>query len=834
MVAGDSGFPYTAELKGYKDVTGDNIIDCTGYDVKTVTSSDSQLSVTNGTKLYVINDTSTGVEATLPFGDTVHSVTITGTITNVGTENNVPTGLVINNGENDVTTNYDISYTNGTLEIISGNIIVVAASAEKTYDGTPLTVTTVTTKDSDNSSGTGLADGDVITATVTGSQTDAGSSASKVTVGSVTIMNGTTDVTGNYTITGYEDGTLTVTKRALTLTAGGTEREYDGTDLKTTILTTDNLVGGHSVTDVTWDYEKKDSTDGNLTTIGTIINKASGAKIEDADGNDVTSNYEITYVNGESTIIKNDDVTINTDSDQKTYDGKVLKVDGYELVGNLATGDKIDTFESGVEAKNAGTYTNKPSKVVVVNANGDDVTENYDFGYDYGTITVDKRKITFTSQGATKAYDGTALTNSEVEISGEGIVEGEDVTFGVTGSQTLVGSSANTFDYDIHLQNNKPITASAIRLYSNFSEGLLAVFGIMKDDVDGMEDNYDITIVEEQLVVTDDGAETTKKTHSGTSYKIGDEIPFDISVTNIYADAKNITITELEGVLFENGSNVITLTGVQPGETKTVKATHVVTEADITRGNGEYANTVNVKFDGVDTPYQATDKATIDKPQLSCKLDFAIVSTPPGGGDAYRVGDTIEYEITLTNDGNQTLTVTDIVDTFKRADGSVINLSEAALAKIRSLVGVTLKPGESASVKFDYQTVDADKNTSLSNTIDVTIESTDKKSSGDDSLTSRLSAEALSINVVDKDAETTPSKEGDGSKDVGKDANDGSTGDPPKKEAKVDPPKDKAKDNAKDSPLTADNYPLYGATLVLLLSAAGIIIIGRRKRKYTK
>jgi hypothetical protein len=45
------------------------------------------------------------------------SCTVTGTITNVGTANNVPSNAVIKSGSTNVTSNYAITYVNGTLTI---------------------------------------------------------------------------------------------------------------------------------------------------------------------------------------------------------------------------------------------------------------------------------------------------------------------------------------------------------------------------------------------------------------------------------------------------------------------------------------------------------------------------------------------------------------------------------------------------------------------------------------------------------------------------------------------------------------------------------------------
>ena len=78
-------------------------------------------------------------------GDAFESVTVTGTITEVGTEDNVPSAAVIVDGNEDVTGNYDIEYVNGTLTIkqLSEEVVVTITehSGEVTYDSEEHTVT---------------------------------------------------------------------------------------------------------------------------------------------------------------------------------------------------------------------------------------------------------------------------------------------------------------------------------------------------------------------------------------------------------------------------------------------------------------------------------------------------------------------------------------------------------------------------------------------------------------------------------------------------------------------------------------------------------------------
>ena len=73
-------------------------------------------------------------------------------------------------------------------------------------------------------------------------------------------------------------------------------------------------------------------------------------------------------------------------------------------------------------------------------ANYSDATADY-------TLKVTPRPVTITSGSATKMYNGTPLTKHEVTYGGDKFVDGEGVDITYTGSQTIVGSSDNTFTY---------------------------------------------------------------------------------------------------------------------------------------------------------------------------------------------------------------------------------------------------------------------------------------------------------------------------------------------------------------------------------------------------
>ena len=144
-------------------------------------------------------------------------------------------------------------------------------------------------------------------------------------------------------------------------------------------------------------------------------------------------------------------ITVNEPSDSK-YDGKehkeVLTVTDTKTGKELVAGtDYSVTYSS--DLVNAGTV-----KVTVAGLG------NYSGSFTK-TYKITKRSVTLTSATVSKVYDGSALTNTSISVSGDGFVEGEGASYEVTGSQTEVGNSANSFEYKLNektLASNYNIT----------------------------------------------------------------------------------------------------------------------------------------------------------------------------------------------------------------------------------------------------------------------------------------------------------------------------------------------------------------------------------------
>ena len=281
----------------------------------------------------------------------------------------------IMHGEDDVTHQYDINKLSADLVIKARDITVTTGGAEKVYDGTELKNPAFTES--------GLVEGHTITAqNEYPSITDAGEI---VNQNSFVISDGTDDVTENYNIK-LVYGTLKVLKREITVKTGSAEREYDGDALynytceiargsiaegQTTV------VGGHAI------YNVRESGDNTL-----VLSVWAGAQ-------EVTKNYVITYDYGTLTLLQRE-ITVKTGSSTREYNGAPLDDHTYsitsgELVAKYAHA-LIVTRYGGII--NAGSTVNDIYfKICAENGRGEDVTENYNITYDYGTLTITPRPI---------------------------------------------------------------------------------------------------------------------------------------------------------------------------------------------------------------------------------------------------------------------------------------------------------------------------------------------------------------------------------------------------------------------------------------------------------
>ena len=274
-----------------------------------------------------------------------------------------------------------------------------------------------------------------------------------------TNVTGTIKVTitgkGNYT--GSVEKTYQITKRTVTLTSETASKAYDGTPLTRPVVAVggDGFVTGE-VTDI--------KATGSVTHVseGEVTNTITFTKGEKFNEN----NYTITKTEGKLSItaqpISSNGIIVEKPSDV-LYDGekheqKPVVKDGETT---LTEGEHYTLHYDG-DTTNAGTVT------VVVFGKG-----NYN-GETSVSYKITPRKVTLTSETASKPYDGTPLTRPNVKVEGGGFVAGEveENSIRATGSVLNVGDQG---------KNAIEFTTTDAFKYTNYAitknEGTLTITG---------------------------------------------------------------------------------------------------------------------------------------------------------------------------------------------------------------------------------------------------------------------------------------------------------------------------------------------------------------------
>lgn len=194
-------------------------------------------------------------------------------------------------------------------------------------------------------------------------------------------------------------------------------------------------------------------------TFGTVITSETPIQVPNYKAvPDQVSNLTISTENEKNVITfyyyKNIELTAN--SGEAKYDRTLKTVDGFKAI--VAADNDADIYESlkevlaahgqGTDADRYDVYFTKGGEIIpATDLVGRVLNDRYWVTKaEQGKLTISPRSLTITSGSDSKYYDGTPLTNDKITVTGDGFVNGEGATYKVTGSQTEVGSSKNTFD----------------------------------------------------------------------------------------------------------------------------------------------------------------------------------------------------------------------------------------------------------------------------------------------------------------------------------------------------------------------------------------------------
>ena len=147
-----------------------------------------------------------------------------------------------------------------------------------------------------------------------------------------------------------------------------------------------------------------------------------------------------------ATWVKKTVINVTANSNTLPYNGEEQKVEGFKVV---TAGYEVTGLKAEAKGTNFGTYDTVITGPATVTKGDVDVTDKVIVNVTKGKLTISKRDVTLTSGSASRVYNKETLTNKEVTVSGDGFAKDEGATYTVTGSQTEVGESDNTFTYTL-------------------------------------------------------------------------------------------------------------------------------------------------------------------------------------------------------------------------------------------------------------------------------------------------------------------------------------------------------------------------------------------------
>ena len=380
-------------------------------------------------------------EGTLVNDDHIEIETSEG-LTTIGSKRITFTAHVLDTKGNDVSNNYNITSIDGTITRTAVNLTVKSSGAEKTYDGTELTC-----EDYEITEGA-LMEGDEINITYGSSISEVGTVNNEF---NLTITNTSedgviTDVTSNYIIT-KQYGVLAIDPIELLFISGDHAKTYDGVTLSVSADDISFLGELPSFAQVAIEPTKE------IINVGSVSNEfnvyvlkidENGDFVLDEEGNkvDISSNFAIKKQYGVLTINKVD-LSIQTGSLEKTYDGISANPTTYELLNNDAlVAGHILNVTPATSKVDVGVYDNLMNITVLTNE-GKNVTFNYNLLITYGKLIINPITLSIQTGSATKNYDGTPLTCDDFYLISGDLISGHYMEFIANSSITDLGNVRN-------------------------------------------------------------------------------------------------------------------------------------------------------------------------------------------------------------------------------------------------------------------------------------------------------------------------------------------------------------------------------------------------------
>ena len=440
------------------------------------------------------------------------------------------------------------------------------------------------------------------------------------------------------------DGKLEIEKRVVTLTSEGGSKVYDGNALTNDKVTVggDGFVAGE-VTDIKATGSVTHVSEGEVTN---TITYTEGTNFKE-------SNYNITKTEGKLSITPLGGVVVTIKGQTKTvtYDGEEHTAWKYDVIDisdplYIKAPDEVPNFwnknAKGARGTDAGTYAMGWEAADFENTNTN--FSNVEFVVVDGKLEISKRSVKLTSASDKKVYDGNALTNGEVTVSGDGFAKDEGATYNVTGSQTVVGTSDNTFTYTL----NEGTKAD------NYT-------------IEKTEGELEVTPVTDKVIVTITG-KTKTVTYDGKEHSV---FGYDVTVSNaLYNPKKDMQFNGIDEDMTAKGTDA----GTYPMGLE---------DSDFTNISDNFTNVEFVVTDGY---VKINPRAVTLTSETAGKVYDGTALTKPEvavGGDGFVDGEVTDIKatgsVTYVSEGEVTNTITYTEGEKFNADNYDIQKTEGKL-----------------------------------------------------------------------------------------------------------------------------------------------------------
>ena len=621
------------------------------------------------------NNASAVADNKLPNGDKVTAV-ITGKVKDfkdTADGNNTIASVTITNAESvDVTNCYsNIVKSAGKLTVnpIATPIVVTAGSDNKVFDGTELTKNTYAYTDNV------LVSGDMLEATITGSQKFVGTSNNAVS--NVKVMRNGEDITGNYTFGTHVNGTLTVKSADQPLAIADQYVRVNGSISKEYL---EQSVTGNegnidftikSGTALTYDSVNEEFVAGD--TEGDVVITVTAVKVN--LGGDDTPEWKETTKDFTVHVVNKTDVNISglSNNETFTYDGTPKMPTGTISVNAgtvnvsdlkvLYEGTGSTSYSSATAPTNVGTYT-VTYKVPDTNAN---YTGTFSVAFTIKKVQLEKVTLvenTFEYTGDEIVSDGSNFDSTKMNVSG-------DIKATNVGNYSITVSLKDKTNYEWkdNTTTDLVLSWSITQATPDYTvpTGLTGVKGGTLNDVT-LPDRFTWN---DATVVLTAGTHTYKATYTPvdtTNYKTITDIDIEVNVKDTFnvitsVDGGNGTITPSKIGAVEGTKVEITFT---PNTGYMIDKVLVNTVETTVTGN-KIELTVNeekeVKVSYKKIPFTVTVK----------DVDGATIT--PNGAVAVSYGEDKEFTITANSGYKLVKVLVDEVDKTADMVGDTLKLT---------------------------------------------------------------------------------------------------------------------------------------------------------------